>query len=397
MPVFLLCTFLMIILYPVGIDLYLVAVPQIADALQASEAQIHTAFSIYLFGMAATVLLGGMIADRYGRRWVVLGGALIFVLASLVAGSAEGISQFYFGRFWQGVGAGALYIMTFTVLRDVLSQERLAMALSMINGVICVIPVLAPVLGYLILSHFDWRGIFVAMALVAAISGLVNLLLLKETRPARQPDSGAALPFALLRSPRFMLRSPRFMLLSLLTSASVTSILVYVSVSPLILMKEFGFTTEQYSIVMMVMAGVSMSTSFLTPLLLRWLGKQKVLAVSHLSYLLAACSLIGSWQAGGDIHLLLPGFALVCVGFSCGFGVAMGEALDGCQHNVAFASAVLCIMQISLSGLYIWLLGQLGFAPTEMLICALLLALLSYLAVKGLVPWLALREARSQG
>ncbi|QET81317.1 MFS transporter [Aeromonas veronii] len=390
MPVFLLCTFLMIILYPVGIDLYLVAVPQIADTLQASEAQIHTAFSIYLFGMAATVLLGGMIADRFGRRWVVLGGALIFVLASLVAGNAEGISQFYFGRFWQGVGAGALYIMTFTVLRDVLCQERLAMALSMINGVICVIPVLAPVLGYLILSHFDWRGIFVAMALVAAVSGLVNLLLLKETRPARQPGSCAALPFALLRSPRFML-------LSLLTSASVTAILVYVSVSPLILMKEFGFTTEQYSIVMMVMAGVSMSTSFLTPLLLRWLGKHKVLAVSHLTYLLAACFLLGCWQLGGNIHLLLPGFALVCVGFSCGFGVAMGEALDGCQHNVAFASAVLCIMQISLSGLYIWLLGQLGFAPTEMLIYALMLALLSYLAVKGLVPWLALREARSQG
>lgn len=88
------------------IDLYLVAVPKIADTLQASEAQIHTAFSIYLFGMAATVLLGGMIADRYGRRWVVLGGALIFVLASLVAGNAEGIGQFYFGRFWQGVGAG---------------------------------------------------------------------------------------------------------------------------------------------------------------------------------------------------------------------------------------------------------------------------------------------------
>lgn len=108
MPVFLLCTFMMIILYPVGIDLYLVAVPQIADTLQASEAQIHTAFSIYLFGMAATVLLGGMIADRFGRRWVVLGGALIFVLASLVAGHAEGITQFYLGRFWQGVGASAL-------------------------------------------------------------------------------------------------------------------------------------------------------------------------------------------------------------------------------------------------------------------------------------------------
>ncbi|WP_404837998.1 MdtL family multidrug efflux MFS transporter [Aeromonas media] len=389
MGIFLLCTFLMIILYPLGIDLYLVAVPQIADTLQASEAQIHTAFSIYLFGMAATVLLGGIIADRHGRRCVVLGGALIFVVASLVAANATGISQFYLGRFWQGAGAGALYIMTFTVLRDVLSQGRLAMALSMINGVICVIPVLAPVLGYLILSHFDWRGIFVAMALVAAVSGLVNLLLLRETRPARQ-QSGATRPFALLGSPHFMLYS-------LLTSASVTAILVYVSVSPLILMQGLGFTTEQYALVMMVMAGVSMSASFLTPLLLRWQGKQRVLALSHLAYLLAACLLLGHWQLGDDVRLLLPGFALVCIGFSCGFGVAMGEALGECRHQAAFASALLCIMQISLSGLYIWLLGQLGVTPSGMLISALLLTLLSYLAVKGLLPWLALREARSRG
>nr|WP_235674276.1 MFS transporter [Aeromonas caviae] len=74
MGMFLLCTFLMIILYPLGIDLYLVAVPRIAQTLQGSEAQIHTAFSIYLLGMAATVLPGGMLADRHGRRPVVLGG-----------------------------------------------------------------------------------------------------------------------------------------------------------------------------------------------------------------------------------------------------------------------------------------------------------------------------------
>ncbi|WP_041208094.1 MdtL family multidrug efflux MFS transporter [Aeromonas jandaei] len=390
MRTFLLCAFLMIILYPVGIDLYLVAVPRIAESLQANEAQIHTAFSIYLFGMAATVLLGGMIADRYGRRPVVLGGAIIFFAASLVAAHSTDVTQFYLGRFWQGVGAGALYIMTFTVLRDVLSEERLAMALSMINGVICVIPVLAPVLGYLILSRFQWQGIFVTMALVAALTGLINFLMLKETRPANRQESAGGLPFALLRSPRFML-------ISLLTSTSVTAILVYVSVSPLILMQEYGFSPEQYSVVMMVMAGVSMSTSFLTPLLLRWLGKQRVLALSHLAYLLAACLLLGSWLRGNDVALLLAGFALVCVGFSCGFGVAMGKALDGCQHNVAFASAVLCVMQISLSGLYIWLTGQLGFSPLAMLFCSLLLTLLSYLGVKGLVPWLAVREAQSRG
>ncbi len=102
MGMFLLCTFLMIILYPLGIDLYLVAVPRIAQTLQGSEAQIHTAFSIYLLGMAATVLPGGMLADRHGRRPVVLGGALIFVVASLVAAEATGIAQFYWGVSGKG-------------------------------------------------------------------------------------------------------------------------------------------------------------------------------------------------------------------------------------------------------------------------------------------------------
>ena len=86
MGMFLLCTFLMIILYPLGIDLYLVAVPRIAQTLQGSEAQIHTAFSIYLLGMAATVLPGGMLADRHGRRPVVLGGSIIFLVSFIVSG-----------------------------------------------------------------------------------------------------------------------------------------------------------------------------------------------------------------------------------------------------------------------------------------------------------------------
>lgn len=139
---YMLCCFLMITLYPVGIDLYLVALPNIGASLQASEAQLHTAFSLYLLGMAATVPLAGLLADRHGRRPVILSGAGLFMLASLLAGSADDTAQFLLARVGQGAGAGALYIMTFTVLRDVLPPARLAAVLSAINGVICVIPVL---------------------------------------------------------------------------------------------------------------------------------------------------------------------------------------------------------------------------------------------------------------
>ena len=394
MGIFLLCSFLMIILYPVGIDLYLVAVPQIAQTLQASEAQIHTAFSIYLFGMAATVLLGGIIADRHGRRWVVLGGALIFVIASLVAANATGISQFYLGRFWQGAGAGALYIMTFTVLRDVLAPARLAAVLSMINGVICVIPVLAPLLGYLILARFDWPAIFQAMALLGAVVALVTLLWLRETRPGegRQTVSHSAERLGFLRTRQYLWMCG-------LTSTGMTCILTYVSTSPMILMTGMGLDTAGYAEIMMAMAAISMITSFLNPVLIRRWGKERVLAWAHGALGGALLLLLASRQEAllmalahdgssplWALWLIRLGFAFVCIGFSASFGIAMGEALASCRHQIALASATLCIIQIASSALYIWLMGWLGLAPLLLLAYSLLLAVLLYLAFRIMGP-----------
>lgn len=64
---FLICSFALVLLYPAGIDMYLVGLPRIADDLNASEAQLHIAFSVYLAGMAAAMLFAGKVADRSGE------------------------------------------------------------------------------------------------------------------------------------------------------------------------------------------------------------------------------------------------------------------------------------------------------------------------------------------
>lgn len=104
---YLLCSFALVLLYPAGIDMYLVGLPRIAADLSASEALLHIAFSVYLAGMATAMLFAGRVADRSGRRPVALFGAVVFVLASALCALAQESSLFLLGRFVQGTATSS--------------------------------------------------------------------------------------------------------------------------------------------------------------------------------------------------------------------------------------------------------------------------------------------------
>lgn len=123
---FLLCSFALVLLYPTGIDMYVVGLPHIAADLNASEAHLHIAFSVYLAGMATAMLFAGKIADQSGRKPV----AIVFMMASLLCSWASEGSLFLSGRFLQGVGAGGCYVVAFAILRDTLDEHRWAKVLS---------------------------------------------------------------------------------------------------------------------------------------------------------------------------------------------------------------------------------------------------------------------------
>ena len=180
---FLLCSFALVLLYPSGIDMYLVGLPRIAQDLGASEAQLHIAFSVYLAGMASAMLFAGRIADRSGRKPVAIVGAAIFVIASLLCAQAHTSSHFLTGRFIQGIGAGCCYVVAFATLRDTMDDRRRAKVLSLLNGITCIIPVLAPVLGHLIMLKYPWQSLFYTMIGMGVTVGLLAVFILRETRP----------------------------------------------------------------------------------------------------------------------------------------------------------------------------------------------------------------------
>ncbi|HIF5834967.1 TPA: MFS transporter [Vibrio parahaemolyticus] len=364
---YLMCSFAFVLLYPTAIDLYLVALPQIANDLSASESQLHIAFSIYLAGLASTMIFVGRAADYFGRKPVAMCGAVIFALASMFAGSAETSDSFLIMRFFQDVGAACCYVVAFAILRDTLDEQKRAKVLSMLNGIICSIPVLAPVVGNLIMIKFPWPVLFTAMAMMGITIGLIACFVLKETLPkkAKRPLLDVS------EDTNESLYNHFFISRVVYTSLGVAAILSYVNTSPMIVMDSIGFTRAEYSIAMALLAMVGMTTSFSVPFALSYFKQTTLMFTAQITTLLSAIVILAAHLNGDSSTLYMVGFTLISMGFSMGFGVAMSQALSQFSRKAGLASSMLGIGQVSWSALYIWLMATLGVSAVMMLIIAL--------------------------
>lgn len=388
MTKFILCSFALVLLYPTAIDLYLVGLPQIAKDLGASESQLHIAFSVYLAGMATTMVFAGKLSDVIGRRPIAITGAIIFTLASFMGSTVENSQSFLIVRFIQGIGAGSCYVVAFAILRDKLDDKRRAKILSMVNGITCIMPVIAPVIGHLIMLSFPWPSLFITMAAMGGMVCLMSVFVLKETNTTRQssranlttvettdPSTAQSITQSTTQSTTAAESFyQRFFLSRLLISAiAVTAILTFVNVSPMLIMNIMGFSRGEYSIAMALTALVSMITSFAMPLALSYIKQRSLMLVSQLLFVSAAI-ILGQTQLSADSQFIsLFGLSLICAGFSIGFGVVMSQALSPYRYRAGVASSMLGVAQICSSALYIWLLGLLGISALNMLILILLM------------------------
>ncbi|MEL4254545.1 MFS transporter [Shewanella xiamenensis] len=378
---YLLCSFGLVLMYPTGIDMYLVGLPQIASQLGASEAQLHIAFSVYLAGMATTMLFAGSLADRIGRKPITLFGALLFALASYFAAGSQTSDLFLIARFAQGIGAGCCYVVAFAILRDVLDDKRRAKVLSMVNGVTCIIPVIAPVIGHLIMLKFPWPSLFYTMAAMGLLVFALCLLVLRETY-----SKAAFHTQALQGGRRESFRQGFFISRLVITTLGVTTILSYVNVSPMLIMGQMGFDRGQYSNTMAMMALVSMLASFSTPFLLNQFKEKSLILFSQGLFVAAALVFILT-QLGGVSHSFnLLGFAFVCSGFSIGFGVTMSQALSPFVARAGVASSLLGIAQVCTSALYIWVMGLLEVSAINILLAILSVGALVSITLMLAVP-----------
>lgn len=181
---------LTVALGPFAIDAYLPAFPNIAASLGVSLHAVALSISVYIMTLAAGQLVGGPLADRYGRQPVMVGGLVMFLIASALLWQTESLQSLLWLRALQAFGAGWATACVPALVRDQVHGAEAARLFSLIALIMIGAPAVAPSLGALILAWWDWHTIFLCLALYAGVLiVIVNVFLFgKRSSASYQGD-----------------------------------------------------------------------------------------------------------------------------------------------------------------------------------------------------------------
>lgn len=171
-------------LFMVNLDGSVVSIanPEIGRDLDASTADLQWVTNAYLIAMAALLILGGKLGDRFGRHTVYMAGTVGFTLASVAIGLAGSIGGVIAFRAAQGLFAALLIPNTLGLLRAVFPPRKFGMAVGLWAMVASCSTALGPIAGGLLIEHVSWESVFYINAPIGVVALVMSLLVLPKSK-----------------------------------------------------------------------------------------------------------------------------------------------------------------------------------------------------------------------
>ncbi|HAP25762.1 MAG TPA: Bcr/CflA family drug resistance efflux transporter [Achromobacter sp.] len=351
----------LVTLTPMAIDIYLPSLPAMAHAFGAPIGALQASITLFIFAVGLGQVLIGPLADRYGRRPVALCGALAYLAGSALGAAATSLEVFYAARIVQGLGACSASLVAFAAVRDCFSPAIGARVYSYLNGALCTVPALAPMVGGVLALHAGWRSTFVFMAVFALALASLLALRFEETRakPAHRPG-------ALYSLPRYapIVASGRFLYFACFGMAGMAMILVFVSAAPVVLVQQLGYSELGFSAWFGGNAAINIAAFFLAPTFIARYGRYTMVRVGMAALLLASALHLGAWLwAPLSAWVFMLPVAVLTVGFSLALGSGLSLALEPFADRAGTAAAVYGLFQMSGSAVIATVLLDSGMAP----------------------------------
>ncbi|MDX1303913.1 multidrug effflux MFS transporter [Photobacterium sp.] len=353
----------LVLFSPLAIDIYLPALPAMAETFAVDITRVQDTVTWFMFSLGLGQLLAGPLADRLGRRPIALGGVTIYALSAAMAYWAKTLDLLLVARLLQGLGACATSVAAFAAVRDSFGPERSGRMISYLNGAICFIPALAPILGSWLTYEFGWRSNFSFMAGFALVAGSFIALCFKETRPADTNTDGAMISLDRYMS---VLREPTFLFHATLCMLSMAVVLAFVTSAPVWLMIELGLDMGQFTLWFGVNATLNILACMIAPKYMDKFGTRQTLSTGLILLVISGAAMLAFSSISQAWAFMVPIF-MCSFGFAFVLGSSAGKALAPFGDRAGTAAALLGLFQMSGAGMMVSLTQRLDLTPPMLL------------------------------
>ena len=345
-------------LQPVLTDLYLPGLPLLARELAAPMAAVQLTMSALILAFGLSQLVWGPLADRFGRRPVLLSSLSLLVLASVGATLASQIGWLIFWRAAQGATMAAAVVCSRAMVRDLYEPHQGAHVMSLGLSGLGVLAIGSPLLGGLLAMALGWRSALAAVACFAAVVLLFVWRSLPETLAARNPRALHG-PTLAANTGR-VLAHPTFRAWALLITATYCGLFTILSASSFAYIEVLGLTPAQYG---MALATGSLAYLVGTFFCRRWLLRLGLLGAVRRGALFSLAGGLGMlacvlWPALATVPVVLGAQCLYAFGHGIHQPCGQTGAVGPFPQMAGVASALAgCILALAAFVVGLWL-GQ---------------------------------------
>lgn len=229
---------------PLTMDLYLPALPQMAEIFATSHGMINLTLGAYMVAFAVGMLFWGPLSERMGRKPILFAALAIYIVSSLLCALANSVEHLIAFRIVQGFAGGGITVVGTSIVKDMFDGRERERMMATVMSLVIIAPMVGPVLGAFLLKVASWHAMFIVLAVFACFAGgLVALyhetVVDKSTAPILKSWSRLGV----------VLKNPHFAYLLMLFSLVPMCLMAFLGIAAYVYIDDFGMSEQTFSFI----------------------------------------------------------------------------------------------------------------------------------------------------
>ena len=302
-------------------DMIMPGMIKVVESFHGTEAAIASSLTAYVLGGASLQLFLGPLSDRYGRRPVMVWGALIFFVCTAFIAGSNSIEQFLVARFFEGMGLCFICVIGYATLQEIFSEMDAIRLIAIMANVSILAPLLGPLLGAAFIHYFSWRYIFVIIAVLSLVSlwGLWRFMpeTVGQIMRDGQQIKRTSLSFRVVASNYKQILANIPVTLGAISLALLgVPCLAWIALSPVILVTDAKLSLIQYGLWQLPVFSAAILGNMVLHRMTRFLTIGKLILLGSVIATIGLLSMfILPMLLGGQFIWLMPGLILYFFGY----------------------------------------------------------------------------------